>query len=108
MRQHRGERAIVDGYGEPSNTLTIRGVHTWYWGFEVINSDPTRVYVTRVNVDDPASPDRVRGTGVNILGPHIKCINLIVHDPLNGIALWEAAVDTEICGVLTYNNGVVD
>ncbi len=59
-------------------------------------------------MDDPASPDRVRGVGVNVLGPHTKFINLIVHDTLGGFGLWQSAVDAEVYGCLTYNNGVID
>lgn len=103
-----GERAILDGTGAPANTLTVRGAHAWYWGFEVTNSDPTRVYRTKVNVDDPASPDRVRGVGVNVFGPETKFINLVIHDALGGFGLWRSAVNAEVCGCLTYNNGVID
>lgn len=108
VRQYPGERAIVDGNGAPSNTLTIRGAYTWYWGFEVMNSDPTRVYARRVNVDDAGSPDRVRGTGIFIYGPQTKVINMIVHDAMNGIFVAESAVDAEIYGVLAFHNGVID
>ena len=108
VRQAQGEAAVLDGKGAPANTLTVRGAHAWYWGFEVTNSDPTRVYRTKVNVDDPTSPDRVRGVGVNVFGPHTKFINLVIHDALGGFGLWQAAVDAEVYGCLTYNNGVID
>ena len=36
VRQYAGERATIDG------SLTIRGAWTWYWGFDVGNSDPDR------------------------------------------------------------------
>lgn len=108
VRQAPGGPAVLDGKGFPASTLTVRGAHAWYWGFEVMNSDPTRVYRTKVNVDDPASPDRVRGVGVNVFGPHTKCINLVIHDTLGGFGLWQAARDTEVYGCLTYNNGVID
>lgn len=108
VRQAPGERVVLDGKGAPANTLTVRGAHAWYWGFEVTNSDPTRVYRTKVNVDDPASPDRVRGVGVNVFGPDTKFINLVIHDALGGFGLWQSAVDAEVYGCLTYNNGVID
>ncbi len=107
VRQYSSERVILDGNGAPANTLTIRGGYTWFWGIEVTHSDPTRVYMRAVNLD-PDRPDAVRGTGVNIYGPGVKCINLIVHDALGGFGMWEAAVDAEIYGSLTYHNGVVD
>jgi hypothetical protein len=107
VRQYAGERAIIDGRGAPANTLTIRGAHTWFWGIEVTNSDPTRVYDRAVNLD-PDRPDGVRGTGVNVFGPGTKCINMIVHDTLGGFGLWESAVNAEVYGSLAYHNGVVD
>lgn len=108
VRQYPSERAILDGHGSGSHTLIVRGAYTWYWGFEVMNSDPTRVYTRRVDVDDPASPDRVRGTGLVIYGPRTKFVNLIVHDAMNGFFFAESAVDAEIYGALIYNNGVID
>ena len=43
VRQYPGERATIDGnYAGDQNTLTIMGSYTWYWGFEIFNSDPTR------------------------------------------------------------------
>lgn len=108
VRQFSGARATLDGKGFPANTLTVKGAYAWYWGFEVMNSDPTRVYRKKVNVNDPTSPDRVRGVGINGLGPHTKFINLTVHDTLGGFGLWQSAIDAEVCGCLTYNNGVID
>ena len=107
VRQAPGERATIDGRGAPANTLTIQGAHTWFWGFEVTNSDPTRVYTREVQLD-PDRADRVRGTGVNVYGPGTKCINLVVHDVLGGFGLWESAVNAEVYGSLAYHNGVVD
>ena len=45
VRQYPGERAIVDGAGTPprGSVLEVRGPWTVYWGFEITNSDPTRV-----------------------------------------------------------------
>lgn len=108
VRQYPHERAIIDGHGAPDNTLIVLGSHTWFWGFEVMNSDPARVYSRRVNVDDPTSPDRVRGTGVYVHGPATRLINMVVHDAFNGFFLAERAVGAQVYGSLTYHNGVVD
>ena len=43
VRQYPGERARIDGnYNGNEVTLTILGKYTWFWGFEIFNSDPTR------------------------------------------------------------------
>src|SRR5262249_47184213 len=44
VRQYPGERAIIDG-GSIGGTamLTVGGSYTWYWGFEIMSSDPNRV-----------------------------------------------------------------
>jgi hypothetical protein len=42
---------------------------------------------------------------VDVFGPHIKCINLVVHDAGVGIGCWTPATDAEIYGCLIYNNG---
>ena len=43
VRQYPGERARIDGnYNGNEVTLTINGKYTWFWGFEIFNSDPTR------------------------------------------------------------------
>ena len=39
VRQYPGERATLDGAGSMESTLTINGRWTWYWGFEVMDSD---------------------------------------------------------------------
>ncbi len=43
VRQYPGERARIDGnYNGNEVTLNIMGKYTWFWGFEIFNSDPTR------------------------------------------------------------------
>src|SRR5689334_15239041 len=41
VRQYPGERAILDG-GSLGGTamLTVYGSYTWYWGFEIMSSNP--------------------------------------------------------------------
>jgi hypothetical protein len=102
VRQYDGERATLDGATSSKPTLTIRGQDTWYWGFEVTNSSPTRVFSTA------ADPNGRRPTGIDVFGPRTRLINLIVHDASNGIGLWEHALDAEVYGTLTYHNGLID
>jgi len=84
VRQYPGERATIDG------NLVINGSDTWYWGFEVINSNP-------------ASPNT---NGIDDHGPRTRLINLVVHDVAGvGIGFWSEAPDAEMFGCLSYNNG---
>src|SRR5262245_35124556 len=41
VRQYPGERVILDGNGSGKTpTLTVVGAYTWFWGFEITNTDP--------------------------------------------------------------------
>jgi hypothetical protein len=48
VRQYPGERARLDGnvnplvLGTDSWILKVNGAYTWYWGFEVMDSNPNR------------------------------------------------------------------
>ncbi len=45
-------------------------------------------------------------TGVDVNGPGVKLINLVVHDHSgNGIGAWIPAPDAEVYGCIVYNNG---
>ena len=102
VRQYPGERATIDGNiadrGLPA--LTVRGADTWYWGFEVTDSNTQRVNSAGFN--NPV----LRATSVDIHGPRTKFINLIVHDGLNGFGFWTPAIDAEIYGSIIYNAGL--
>jgi len=44
VRQYPGERATIDGGNSGwKSILMVSGSYTWYWGFEVMSSDPNRV-----------------------------------------------------------------
>ena len=87
VRQYPGERAIVQ------NNLGIWGSDTWYWGFEVVNPDPTGSHIL----------------GINTRGPRTKLINLVVHDAsASGIFVGLEATDAEVYGSISYNNGSVN
>ncbi len=99
VRQYPGERAKIDGnYNGNDHTLSIKGSHTWYWGFEIFNSDPTRSSPT------PSAPPR-RGTGVQQTGAGTRMINMIVHDTSQGVITAEVATGAHIYGSLFYYNG---
>lgn len=105
VRQAPGERAVLDGGCSGAPVLTVDGAYTWYWGFEVTNSDPHRVVKERGPW--PALP---RGIGVftrQVPGGAVgtRFINLIVHDTSGGFGVWKEAEDVEVYGSLMYYNG---
>lgn len=89
LRQYPRERATIHG------GLAIYGPYTWYWGFEVMNSEPNR----HTGAVRPECIDTYRGS------EGIKLINLALHDCLQGIGLWVDAIDAEVSGNLIYYNG---
>lgn len=85
VRQYAGERATIDG------NLIVRGAWTWYWGFDLGNSNPDRT--------------KVRNPAVSVFGPNTRLINLTAHDGGDGVEMWTPAVDAEVYGCLSYRNG---
>ena len=99
VRQYPRERATIDGnYGGNAATLDIRGSYTWFWGFEVTNSNAARTSPTS---DNPAG----RGEGVNLFSRGSKLINVVVHDTSQGVLTVGNAPDAEVNGCLVYYNG---
>jgi hypothetical protein len=103
-RGWNGTSAAAHSAGAPvkinGSTLTVQGAHTWYWGFEVTNSDPQRLVLPPRSYDTAA-----RGAGLNVFGPNTKFINLLIYDNGNGVGFWEGATDAELYGCLIFNNG---
>ncbi len=99
VRQYPGERATIDADTSQRTTpaLTVNGSDTWYWGFEITDSNPVRMVTGGYNPP--------RGTSVWVLGARTKFINLIVHDGEQGFGYWSTAVDSELYGNLIYNTG---
>lgn len=101
VRAYPGERAILDGRdASAESVLTINGEWTWYWGLEIMNSDPNRGKA-ETRSTNPAN----RGTGLDIFGPGIKIINCVVHDAGSGMGWWKPSVDSEVYGTILFNNG---
>lgn len=96
LRQAPGARATIDG------RFAIEGQYTYYWGFEVMYSDPRRV--TSLSGSDPVDLPREFKT-VFVTGPFNKLINLVVHDLGDGIFSGMSAEGLEIYGSVIYNNG---
>ena len=99
VRQYPGERATLDGnYAGNEVTLQVFGSYTWYWGFEIYNSDPVRF---TSNGDNPPR----RGEGVTLSGDGTRLINMIIHDTSQGVLSGEGALGARIYGSLFYYNG---
>jgi hypothetical protein len=107
VRPYPGEWAKIDsGSGNPSalDILQVNGAYTWYWGFEIMSSDPLRQssqngsWPTDITRGGCASTNTGQGVGV-------KFINLICHDAAGGISPWADSSNAEVYGSLIYYNG---
>ncbi|MFN0213218.1 MAG: T9SS type A sorting domain-containing protein [Saprospiraceae bacterium] len=106
VRQYPGERAILDGGNLPhpvvdpndSYVMGILGNYTWYWGFEVTDSN----LHSRA---DSLAGSRWRVRSLVMLGTGNKYINLIVHDTGNGLGPFSGCVDCEVYGSIIFYNG---
>src|SRR5205823_7921407 len=91
VRQMPGERAIIDGGNSQGKAIfTVSGNYTWFWGFEVMSSDPKRVSAS----DSSQPPDISRGEGVLFdqtagHGVGTKLTNLVIHDTRQGVSFWK-------------------
>lgn len=105
LRAAPGERVTIDGGSGGQPILQVAGAYAWYWGLEVMSSDPGRAS----GEPGGAPSDVKRGEGVQIYQRKgvvgIKLINLVVHDARQGVALWKDGVDAELYGSLVYYNG---
>jgi hypothetical protein len=102
LRQFPGERAIIDSDSITSTVgFAVLGEWAIYWGFEITNSQTKRI--SQFPGNKPA--DMERATGLTVRGPHVKIINLIIHDAGQGVGFWSEALDAELYGCLIYNNG---
>jgi hypothetical protein len=94
VRQYPGERATINS-GSVGQGLRVQGAYTYYWGFEVMSSNPTANSTSGYGINN-----------YNAIGA--KFINLVIHDsPGQGFANWYAngARGVEIYGCILYNNG---
>jgi hypothetical protein len=107
VRQYAGERATLDGNVNPAVLGTIapalavsNGAYTWFWGFEVMNSNPNRW-----NPTSGSNPSDARNRGIYMTVPGTKIINCVIHDTGQGIESWQGAVNAELYGNIIYYNG---
>jgi len=105
VRQYAGELATLDGGSSTTCVISTRGSYTWFWGFEIMSSDPVR----QSSQSGSNPTDIHRGDAIQIWQtqtvPGLKFINLIIHDARQGFSFWEEATDAEINGCLIYYNG---
>jgi len=107
LRSAPGEWAVIDGNGvdsagdDTAHSFQVAGDWTIYRNFEVMNSSSRRVVA-----DDSNRDVARRGSGVVVFGKNNKLINLIVHDNVSGVYLSASAENTEVYGVISYNNGL--
>jgi len=69
-----------------------------FWGLEIIDSTSQRV---------SGSTAATNSMGVTVYGPGIRCINMIVHDTLEGFSAYNTSPNSEFYGNLVYYNGFV-
>lgn len=101
VRAYPNERVIIDGAGNGGfPALGVGGAYTWYWGFEITNSDTRRTWSGA-----PSCYPSCRPSAIDVFGPGTKFINLVVHDAGAGIGLWELARDAEAYGNIIFYNG---
>ena len=111
VRAAPGEFPVLDGGNSGQNDiLRVSSNYTWYWGLEIMSSDPGRVDPTAsADLGSYADPGYIkRGQGINTNQDNTtignKFINCVVHDCFGGFAGWYHA-NTECYGCLFYNNG---
>ena len=101
VRAYPGERVILNANNSAARSadvvLSIFGSHTYFWGFEIMSTDPFRP-----TTDGAHGPN---GIYVNT-STNIKLINLIIHDlPGQGVGMWTENTGAEMYGCLVYNVG---
>ncbi|HEY6853469.1 MAG TPA: right-handed parallel beta-helix repeat-containing protein [Gemmatimonadales bacterium] len=99
VRQAPRERAVLDHRGAKDDAFVVQGSWTWYWGFELTNSDPVR--------RGPPTSSSFRPDVVVNDGEHNRYINLVVHD--GGVAFYNygTSPDVEVSGCILFDNGWV-
>ncbi|PYV07765.1 MAG: hypothetical protein DMG07_27675 [Acidobacteria bacterium] len=107
VRGWNGTPAAAQGLGATvaavGNIVAVNGSDAIYRDFEVLDSNPTRIYKT---TGDPSV--RRGGDGLFVYGPRVKLVNLLVHDNQDGIFMAVSAAGAEAYGCLVYNNGHSD
>src|SRR5262245_53236874 len=90
VREYPGEHAKIDsGDSNGIAALLVRGAYAWYWGFEIMSSDPVRLS----SETGPWPSDIGRGDGV-ASGPvpstGLEFTNLLIQDHGQGLGACSA------------------
>ncbi|HET9795121.1 MAG TPA: PKD domain-containing protein [Thermoanaerobaculia bacterium] len=105
VRQYPGERATIDGGNSGwTSILMVSGSYTWYWGFEVMSSDPNRVSSQTGSNPTDIGRGNLATEQTSRTGAGLKFINLIIHD-IQDAGLWKEAVGSEFYGSVIYYDG---
>jgi hypothetical protein len=101
VRAYPGERVVLNANNNAARSadvvLSIFGSNTYFWGFEIMSTDPFRP-----TTDGAHGPN---GIYVNT-STNIRLINLIIHDlPGQGVGMWTENTGAEMYGCLVYNVG---
>lgn len=102
VRAFPGERVVIDKAAvndQKQPALKVKGPWVWFWGIEIMNSNPNRQRTSPYSGNDQPW----RGSGADVYSPNVKFINMIFHD--NGHGIWDKQDMTEIHGCLFFNNG---
>ena len=93
-----GQRVTVDG----AITLFSTVGYVDFQGMEWKRNDPNRI-----SAQSGFNPtDIAKRNGFNVFSPHVRLINLVIHDQLGaGVYLSPETVGSEVHGCLSYNNG---
>lgn len=102
VRQYPGERATILGRGTSVYHVGVHGEWVNYWGFEIAGND-----TIRYSAQGGQTPtDITRKDGFTFFVPHVRAINLIIHDFVGlGISCFSAASNSELYGNIIYYNG---
>jgi|GEM_PF-7132428 len=109
VRSYDGEWAVINKNRTVRDhildtALYVKGSHTIYRDFTIVNKNTTRVFTTANGL---GGLNHYRPTGLRVAGPDNKFIGLLVHD--NGTNSVDGssvdAAGTEIYGCFFFNNG---
>lgn len=105
-RAWNGTVATTHSIGESvllrENALTVWGNNSVFRDFEVYSSNPERTFSTASE-----GLSRHGNDGIMVFGDNLSFVNIVLHDNLDGLFLSELAENTEVYGLIVYNNGFV-